>query len=133
VLPDQGRKVAAVASLAQTSQDRASALKHGTCGNSAVPPVEGPYRLSKAQGDACHAPEWDDSEMARFTTRRDRLLRWGYSTDGANDLAERLTLRDREGDGRHMCTECRHGRASRCPDGAPQPGDVLHRCAGFQE
>lgn len=87
--------------------------------------------LTREQADRCHAPSWDDAEIQAFTERRDRLLRWGYSDHGADDLAERLTLRDREQDERRVCGECRHGRSRRCPDGAPLPGDVLHRCAGF--
>jgi len=50
----------------------------------------------------------------------------------AYELAERLTLRDRELDGRVFCIECRHGRAVRCPNGLPMPLDVPHRCPLFE-
>lgn len=89
--------------------------------------------LTRAQADRCHAPEWNDVEIQAFADRRDRLLRWGYSDQQADGLAERLTLRDREQDDRRLCAECRHGRSRRCPDGEPMPGDVLHRCGGFCE
>ena len=89
--------------------------------------------LTAEQGNACHAPCWSDAEIQVFANRRDRLLRWGYAEQVADDLAERLTLRDREDDDRRVCAECHHGRARRCPDGAPLPRDVLHRCAAFAE
>ena len=89
--------------------------------------------LTHEQGDACHSPSWNDTEIQAFADRRDRLLRWGHTEQEADDLAERLTLRDREADDRRVCAECHHGRARRCPDGAPLPRDVLHRCAAFAE
>lgn len=89
------------------------------------------HTLTREQANRCHAPSWDDAEIQAFTDRRNRLLRCGYSERDADDLAERLTLRDREQDDRRLCVECRHGRSRRCPDGAPTPGDVLHRCASF--
>ena len=56
-----------------------------------------------------------DADMARFLDRRARLLRWGWSDTDADGLAERLTLRDREGDDRRMCVECTHlGERGRC-------------------
>lgn len=88
--------------------------------------------MTREQADRCHAPSWDDAEIQAFIDRRDRLLRWGHTEQDADDLAERLTLRDREQDERRVCLECRHGRSHRCPDGTPLPGDVLHRCAAFR-
>jgi len=71
--------------------------------------------MSAAQTDDCHAGGWDDAEIAAFIARRDRLMRWGYAEPQAEALAERLTLRDREGDDRRMCTECAHlGNGGRC-------------------
>ena len=84
------------------------------------------------QADRCHVGGWNDAEIQAFTDRRDLLLRWGYTEPMADDLAERLTLRDREGDERRLCAECKHGRSHRCPDGAPVSADVLHRCTGFK-
>ena len=95
--------------------------------------VAGNPLLTREQGDACHSPSWNDTEIQAFADRRDRLLRWGHTEQEADDLAERLTLRDREADDRRVCAECHHGRARRCPDGAPLPRDVLHRCAAFAE
>lgn len=113
LLPDEGSKVATVAGVASVQRGAGNPL------------------LSTAQAHDCHSPSWSDAEIQTFTMRRDRLLRWGYSEQEADNLAERLTLRDREQDDRSLCAECRHGRLRRCPDGAPLPGDVLHRCAGF--
>lgn len=87
---------------------------------------------TREQADACHAGGWTDAEIATFIERRDRLLRWNWTDQDAEALAERLTLRDREGDDRRSCTECLHGRASRCPDGFPMPADLLQRCPAFR-
>jgi len=88
--------------------------------------------LSMEQAGRCHAPAWSESEIRVFSERRDRLLRWGYSEQRAESLAERLTLRDREHDDRGTCAECQHGRAKRCPDGGPLPADLLNRCHSFK-
>ena len=57
---------------------------------------------------------WTDADIARFTARLDRLTRWGWLTADAEAMAERLTLRDRAGDDRVSCTDCRHFRPGRC-------------------
>lgn len=55
------------------------------------------------------------AELNAFVARRDRLLRWGYGESEADDLAERLTLRDRQEDDRRMCLECSNlGDMGRC-------------------
>lgn len=82
-----------------------------------------PYKLSKAQGDDAHAFAWDESTCARFTGRLGRFLRLGIDATDADDLAERLVLRDRTGDDRTMCCECSHYRPGRCGN---------HRHAGLQ-
>lgn len=87
--------------------------------------------LTAQQASDCHAGGWDDAEISAFATRVFALMRHGIKLADADDLAERLTLRDREGDDRHVCAECRHYRPGRCPDGAPLPAGVLHRCPGF--
>jgi hypothetical protein len=99
--------------------------------------------MTKAQGDACHFAGWVDAEIDAFTARRDRLMRWGYTPQKADDLAERLTLRDREQDDRRNCIECIHlGERGRClaaaagrlPDADPRLEPVptiLQRCDAF--
>jgi hypothetical protein len=72
-----------------------------------------PYALTKADADRCHALPWDDAACARFVARVGLFLRHGFNAEDADDLAERLYLRDRDLDDRHLCIECRHcgGRA----------------------
>ena len=101
-----------------------------------------PYRLTPEQSDAAHADALDDAAIARFQDRVQRLLRLGYGTDDADDLAERLHRRDVEGDDRVMCMECSHYRPGRCvnhrhaglqaPDLSRDRAALLQRCAGSQ-
>ena len=88
-----------------------------------------PY-MSRESAETCHTPCWNDAEIFTFTVRASKFIRMGLQGD-ADHLAELLVQRDREGDDRVLCVECRHGRAARCPDGAPMPVGVLHRCGGF--
>jgi hypothetical protein len=67
-----------------------------------------PYRLTIAEGDAAHAGGWDDGEMARFEARARHFQRRGIAVIDAEDLAERLTLRDKQFDELRMCLECSH-------------------------
>ena len=103
-----------------------------------------PYRLSPAEGDAAHAEPWDDAAIARFVARVALLMRRGFSVADADDLSERLHLRDVLDDGRALCAECRHlaGRAGawRCGNhraagiGPDLPADLvttMQRCPGF--
>jgi hypothetical protein len=101
------------------------------------------YRLTRAQAGEAHAESWNADTIDAFTARRDAILRRGYSADDADDLAERLTLRDREQDDRRMCIECTHlGERGRCLAAAVGrlPGAdrrlepvpiILQRCEGF--
>ncbi|MCC7151289.1 MAG: hypothetical protein IT501_04760 [Rubrivivax sp.] len=106
---------------------------------------ERPYALSQAEGDAAHAEPWDDAAIGRFEARVVLLRRRGFPDVSADDLAERLHLRDVQMDDRRLCLECIHlaGRAGAWHCGnyrAAQvmrdvPGDLvarLQRCAGFQ-
>lgn len=99
--------------------------------------------LTVEQGDRCHAPAWDDAEIFIFTTRVLTFVRRGVDPSDADDLAERLTLRDRDVDDRHLCLECSHlMRSGRCAAAAlghltgadprlePVP-TILMRCEGF--
>lgn len=60
--------------------------------------------MTPEQGDDCHAGGWDDVEIDTFQRREARFIRMGRAD--AEHLAERLTLRDREGDDRRLCLEC---------------------------
>jgi hypothetical protein len=61
--------------------------------------------MTPEQGDECHAGGWDDAEIDAFTAREARFTRMGRVA-GAEHLAERLALRDRQHDDRRLCLEC---------------------------
>jgi hypothetical protein len=103
-----------------------------------------PYRLTKAEGDAAHAEPWDDAVCGCFVARVALFMRRGINATDADDLAERLHLRDVQGDDRGMCLECaRLDRRGRCLAAAggevlgvdrrlePVP-TVLLRCEAFE-
>ena len=106
-----------------------------------APPQDRPCGLTGAHGDTAHADAWDDAEIEAFTARTERFARLGRA-DG-DDLAERLTLRDRDGDDRRCCLECSWlGDSGRCLAAATGriPGadrrlepvqTVLQRCLAF--
>ena len=99
--------------------------------------------MTAEQADDCHAGAWDDDELSAFTTRVVMLQRRGIEADDADNLAERLTLRDRDGDDRRLCLECKWlGDTGRCLAAATGriPGadrrlepeqTILHRCLAF--
>ena len=99
--------------------------------------------MTAEQADDCHADAWNDAEISAFTTRVLILLRRGIGADDADNLAERLTLRDRECGDRRMCVECSHlGDGGRCLAAAAGrvPGadrrlepvtTLLQRCEAF--
>lgn len=87
------------------------------------------------------AVAWTDADITKFVGRRSRLLRWGWGVPDAEALADRLARRDRSGDLRVSCTECRHFRPSLCANhadaglGTKEVGrdlaGLLQRCPGF--
>lgn len=100
-----------------------------------------PHRLTNDEADRCHTPCWDEAEIAAFTARTERFALLGRAD--ADDLAERLTLRDRDGDDRRLCLECTWlGNTGRCLAAAAGriPGadrrlepvrTILQRCDAF--
>ena len=102
-----------------------------------------PYGLSAAEADRCHAEAWDDVACARFVARVGRFEMLGIDTTDAEDLAERLHLRDLEGDDRRLCLECANLSGRRCGQWrqarlccAAVPADLiqaLQRCNGFKD
>lgn len=80
-----------------------------------------------------HSDAMNSAELESFAARLARFVSTGMRAGAAESLADRLVKRDRDADDRVSCAECRHGRSTRCPDGAPLPRDVLHRCDGFSE
>lgn len=89
------------------------------------------------------AVAWTEVDIARFLSRQDRLMRWGWPAAEAERMAERLVARDRAADTRVSCVECRHYRPGRCgnhrsaelssPDIGRDLAGLLQRCAGFKE
>ena len=67
-----------------------------------------PFLLPREQADTCHAQPWTDDEASAFVRRRTAFLGRGLSEVDADDLAERLQLRDLDLDERRLCLECRH-------------------------
>lgn len=100
-----------------------------------------PYKLTPVEANATHASPWDDRTIARFVARVGLFMRRGLHATNADDLAERLTLRDRGADDRVLCLECTHYRPGQCGNGAaaglagPDVGLAvatrLQRCPGF--
>lgn len=93
-----------------------------------------PYRLSREQADRAHLLPWSEAVIHLFLRRQDRLQRLGLGEGDAEDLAERLHLRDVDLDDRSVCVECGHARdLSRCSASAGTPAATaqLHRCGAF--
>lgn len=81
------------------------------------------------------------AELHALTRRLQLFIRRGAAEAAAENLADRLVLRDRQGDDRRACLECRHYRHARCgnrqPAGlhsaevGPDLAALLQRCRGF--
>ncbi len=86
---------------------------------------------------------WNDAEIARAGSYMQQADRHGFDVDVAERITDRLILRDRQGDDRRFCIECRHlnpagqcnaARSGRLPgaDRDLEPVKVtLHRCPSF--
>ena len=104
---------------------------------------------AEALADSCcwpHSSAMNGAEIDAMIARIDRFCDRGLSYDDASILADKLVIRDREGDDRRVCLECAHlhyggrcgnwqaaGVAIRARD-AQLPGDfttMLQRCDGF--
>jgi hypothetical protein len=104
-----------------------------------------PFMLGQAEAEEAHASPWGEAAIARFLGREERIRRRGFGGQSAEDLAERLHLRDVQADHRALCLECCHlgGTAAtswRCGGhrsaqmGRELPADVvtkLQACPGF--
>lgn len=92
---------------------------------------------------------WGDRELSRFQFRAGLFARRGFAAERAEHLADRLALRDMQGDDRRVCMECEHLQADHPRHGrgcfAAQQGwfteptpknltpllDTLQRCEHF--
>jgi hypothetical protein len=70
------------------------------------PHHSGLHLMAPEQSDQCHAGGWNDAEINTFTAKKVLLISRGCATDDAEQIAERLTLRDRQHDDRQLCLEC---------------------------
>lgn len=124
---------------ANPQESQESQKSQGSTRNNAATPG----KPTTAAAESWPAPAWSDADIARFMARRDRLIRWGYSTTDAEALADRLTRRDlTDDDDRVSCFDCAHHRPGRCgnhrgaglhtPELGRDLATVLQRCPGFQ-
>jgi len=76
---------------------------------------------------------WSDEEIAQFQARTALLIRRGMSEDKAERFADRLALRDQDGDDRRSCYECSNlQRGLSCAKKNLSPIlNMLHRCEAF--
>lgn len=100
------------------------------------------YRLTRSEQRTSRSVPWSDDAIERYSARLVDLIRLGFHAIQADDLAERLYVRDEnEGDTR-MCVECAHlggdrTTAWRCrvPPAlrlTEQRVTTLRRCPGFE-
>ena len=93
-----------------------------------------------------HSTAMNTAEIDTFTARLARFTDRGLILADAEALADKLVIRDREGDDRRLCLECASlNRGGRCSNwqaagvairarDAQLPGDfttMLQRCGGF--
>lgn len=79
----------------------------------------------------------DDREIAQMVQRINIARRAGFSLDDAEQIADRLLMRDRTGLDMAACLECRHLSGRRCTTSPAQsfdPRDAheLRRCPAFK-
>lgn len=90
-------------------------------------------------------PAMTAREVDTFTARLARFTDKGLTLEDGERLADRLVMRDREGDDRRLCLECAHLHGAgrwrcgnwRVADVAPQGlardlALILQRCSGFR-
>lgn len=74
---------------------------------------------------------WNEIETQTFLVRHNQFLGLGLPDALAEELADKLVARDRDGDDRRLCVECRHCRPGpRCIKQFAVL-DVLQRCDFF--
>lgn len=101
-----------------------------------------PAQCAEASDSHLSEVDWSNADIAGFSHRRARLLRWGWTEPEAEKLAARLVRRDREQDERVVCADCLHYRPSYCGNhrraglnGANVGRDfaaLLQRCHAFE-
>jgi hypothetical protein len=89
-----------------------------------------------------HSAAMNGAEIETFTVRLARFTDRGLNLNDADALADKLVIRDREGDDRRTCLECANLNRRRCSQwqqagiGGPEVSvdlvGLLQRCAGFR-
>lgn len=91
-----------------------------------------------------HSSAMNTAEIDRFLSRQAGFTNKGLTVDQAEALADKLVLRDRDGDDRRACLECSHlrglakwrcGNSVRAGVGSDLPLELvlaLHRCPGLE-
>lgn len=76
---------------------------------------------------------WGDRELSRFQFRAGLFARRGFAAERAEHLADRLALRDMQGDDRRVCMECANRQVrGTCFKRLPVSDEQLVRCHGFE-
>lgn len=72
-------------------------------------------------------------EIARFQFRSELFQQHGWPVERADAWADTLVLRDRSGDERRLCVECKHLLSDwRCAKREAVFAEVLQRCPAFK-
>ena len=86
---------------------------------------------------AMRMPAWNEKYIARFKAREGLFKRRGLEPAPAEALADRLAVRDYEGDDRGVCIECSHWQqgswktGNTCFKQQPFLLTILQRCDSF--
>ena len=88
-----------------------------------------------------HAEAMNGAELQTFAARVQLFIRRGADESVAENLADRLVIRDRQRDHRRTCLECQHYRHGRCGNRlraglhsaeiGPDLAVLLQHCGGF--
>lgn len=80
-----------------------------------------PYRLAMSA-----------REISRFMFRAQLFQQHGWPQERAEEWADRLVNRDRDGDDRRLCVECKYLLSQwRCAEREAVLAEVLQRCPKF--
>lgn len=71
-----------------------------------------------------HSSAMNGAEIDTFLARVNEFIEQGLSLNDAEHLADKLVIRDREGEDRHVCLECAHLRQ----DGGWRCGNCYQAC-----
>lgn len=112
----EGAPVLAPTKLTEPSSHSVVSVSSVTppCTVGGIEAIPGPFALRGADADRAHATRWSERAVLRYVARVTLFVTPSISTADAEDLAERLHLRDVDRaiglDHRVMCIECRHHR-----------------------